>query len=295
MASHESEVGVGVMEETPQVIAGNIDHSTGNIDARGALVIQGDVLAGFSVRTHGALEILGNVEDATLDVEGDLAIRHGFTGSGKGKITASGTVTLSHVRNQTVVAGKDVIIGTECVNATIHAGGCISAPRALISGGKLDAMTEIEVGELGIADDVSAKIRVGKRARIIEHLGILDKELANAERQLREVKEAVYKLVKIKVDGGTLAADKEGLLAKLQAAQKLLPERIAAIHVEHAALQSELQKKSDARIIVHGTVHAETMIEVNGARKILEEAVSGVEFIEWGGALEARSLEGKGQ
>jgi len=278
------------VEETPQVIAGNVDISTGNIDAQGALVIQGDVLSGFAVRTHGPLEVLGNVEDATLDVEGDLVIQHGFTGSGKGRITASGTVTLSHIHNQTVIAGKDVIVRSECINATIHAGGRIVAPRALVSGGKLDAMTEIEVGELGNADEVSAKIRVGHRARIIEHLGAADKELANAERQLREVKDAVYKLVKIKVDGGILTADKEALLVKLQAAQKLLPERIAAIHAEQSTLQTELQKKSDARIVVHGTVLAETMIEVNGARKILDAPVSSVEFIEWGGALEARSL-----
>ena len=290
MESHESEGTVGVAEEPPEVIEGNVDLATGNIDVRGALVIKGDVLSGFSVRTRGSLEVQGHVEDATLDVDGDLVIRHGFTGSGKGKITASGTVTLSHVHHQTVVAGKDVSIGSECINATIYAGGRISASHAVVSGGKLDAMTEIEVGELGLAEEVSAKIRVGQRAKLIEHLGTADKDLANAERQLKEVKEAVYKLVKIKVDGGTLTADKEALLVKLQAAQKMLPERIAAIHAEQSMVQADLQKKSDARVIVHGTVYAETMIEVNGARKILDGAVRSVEFVEWGGILEARSL-----
>jgi uncharacterized protein len=290
MESHGSAGAVGGVEETPQIIAGNVDSTTGNVDARGALVIQGDVLSGFSVRTRGPLEVLGTIEDATLDVDGDLVVRHGFTGCGKGKITASGTVTLSHVRNQTVVAGKDVIVGSECINATIHAGGRISAPRAVVSGGKLDAMTEIEVGELGLADDISAKIRVGQRGKLVEHLGTVDKDLGNAERQLREVKEAVYKLVKIKVDGGTLTADKEALLVKLRVAQKLLPERIAAINAEHSTLQAELQKKSDARVVVHGTVHAKTMIEVNGARKILDGAIRSVAFVEWGGTLEARSL-----
>lgn len=290
MESHKKPGGVGVAEGRPQVIQGNVDNSTGNIDAPGALVIHGDVLSGFSVRTCGFLEIRGNVEDATLDVDGDLVIRQGFTGSGKGKISATGTVALSHVRNQTVIAGKDVIVGNECINATIFAGGRISAARAVVSGGKLDAMTEIEVGELGYADDVTAKLRVGQRAKLIAHLGTVEKDLTNAKRQLREVKEAVYRLMKVKVDGGLLTADKEALLVKLQAVQRSLPDRVAEFQAARSTLQANLQKKRDARIIVHGKVSAETMIEINGARKILESAVCGVEFVEWGGALKARSL-----
>jgi uncharacterized protein (DUF342 family) len=275
---------------SPHVIAGNVDLSTGNIDVAGPLVVRGDVMMGYTVRARGSLEVFGNVEDSAIDVDGDVTIHQGFTGSGRGRINATGNVRVLHVRGQSITAGKDVFIENECVNATIHAGGRIHGPRAVVSGGKLDAMTEIEMGELGLADDAPAKVRVGHRAKIIEGLGQLDKDLVNAERQLREVKEAVYKLVKIKVDGLALPAEKEALLAKLQAAQKLLPERIAAMSAERNELQIELQKKSTARLVVHGTVQADTMIEINGARKILDAAVRSAEFVEWGGALEARSL-----
>jgi uncharacterized protein (DUF342 family) len=253
-------------------------------------VIRGDVISGFTVHAHGTLEIGGQVEDATIQAEGDIIIQQGFSGSGKGKLTATGSVTMAYLRNQTVVAGKDVTIQHECINANVCSGGRIAAGRAVISGGKLDAKLEAVLGDVGVADDMSAKIRVGQRAKIIEQLGTLEKDQANAERQLREVKDAVYKLVKIKVDGGRLPEDKEALLVKLQAAQKLLPERIAAMQAERGELQSHLQKKSEARIIVNGTVQAGTMIEVDGARKILEDAVRGVEFTEYSGALEARSL-----
>jgi len=288
--SYDTQDVTATAEGKPRIIEGNVGNATGNVDASGALVIQGDVHSGFSVRVRGTLEVFGNVEDALIEVEGNVVLRQGFTGAGKGRITATGSVTMCHVRNQAVVAGGDVVIGRECINASITAGGRIDARRAVISGGKMDAMREILLGEVGVADEISAKMRVGRRAKIIEHLGTLDKELANAERQIREVKEAVYKLIKVKVDGGKLPEDKEALLAKLQGAQKLLPERIAAIQAEHASLQVELQKKSDAKIVVYGTIHADTMIEVDGARKILDASVRGVEFIEWGGALEARSL-----
>jgi uncharacterized protein len=290
MDSVEQATVVSGTGQPPRSIEGNVDQLTGNLEVNESLVIHGDVGSGVTVRTHGSLDVEGNVEDATIEADGDVVVRHGFTGHGTGKITASGTVKVSHIHNQTIVAGKDIVVEHECINATLTAGGKIASPNAVISGGKLDASLEVEVGEIGLADEVLPKIRAGHRAKLIEHLGTLEKEMANAERQLREVKEAVYKLVKIKVDHGALSADKEALLVKLQAAQKMLPDRIASMTAERSVMNAELQKKTDARIIVHGTVPATTMVEIDGARKILDTAIQSAEFIVWSGALEVRSL-----
>ena len=79
------------------------------------------------------------------------------------------------------------------------------------------------------------------------------------------------------------------MLAKLQAAQKSLPTLIGSLQAEKAQLQAELQKNSDARIVVHGTVHDNVMIEVNGVRKLIDVAIKGVVFTERAGAIEIHS------
>ena len=107
---------------------------------------------------------------------------------------------------------------------------------------------------------------------------------------MTEVKEAVYRLVKMKVDTGKLPSDKEQILAKLLEAQKQLPRRLSESQTERAVLQGELQKKSDARIVVRGTVQKDTMIEVNGAGMFVESTLEAVVFAEWDGVLESRSL-----
>ena len=116
--------------------------------------------------------------------------------------------------------------------------GKIHAPRALIAGGKIDAVQEIEVGDIGTMDISSAKIRVGRHGKLLEHLTQVDKDIKQVERQMVEVKEAVYKLVKFKLDTGSLAPDKEQLLTKLQEAQKLLPKRAESLKAEKAVLES---------------------------------------------------------
>jgi uncharacterized protein (DUF342 family) len=281
----------GSIEVQPVVtLPGNLDYTIGAVDFIGTLVVRGDVVGDAVVKVKGSIEVKGNVEDVSIEAGGDITVHQGFSGHGKGKLHAGGNVSVLYVMNQTVIAAKDITIGRECLNATIDAGGKIHAPRALIAGGKLDAVQEIEVGDIGSMDISSAKIRVGRHGKLLEHLAQVDKDIKQVDRQIVEVKEAVYKLVKFKLDTGNLAPDKEQLLSKLQEAQKLLPKRAETLKAEKSGLEVELQKKSDSRIVVRGTIHKDTMVEVNGVRKFIESAIEGVIFVERAGALEARSV-----
>ena len=275
---------------TTVVIPDNVDYSVGHIDFCGSLLIKGDVLGEFSIKAGGSVEVFGDVHDAVIESVGDVTIHQGFVGVGKGRITAGGTVRVRHVTNQVIKAGKDVHIETEAINSIIEAGGRLVAPRAVIAGGRLEAMLEVDVYHLGNSESSGVKVRVGRRGKIIERLTVLEKDVKQVERQTSEVKEAVYRLVKIKVDTGKLPPDKEQVLAKLQEVQKLLPRRLAEFQAERETLQGELQKKCDARIVARGTVQKDTMIEVNGAGKFVESALEAVTFAEWDGVLESRSL-----
>ena len=275
---------------TTVVIPNNVDYSVGDIDFCGSLLIKGDVLGEFSIKAGGSVEVFGDVHDAAIESGGDVTIHQGFVGVGKGRITAGGTVRVRHVTNQVINAGKDVHIETEAINSIIEAGGRVVASRAVIAGGRLEAMLEVDVHNLGNSESSGVKVRVGRRGKIIERLTVLEKDVKQVERQTAEVKEAVYRLVKIKVDTGKLPPGREQVLAKLQEAQKLLPRRLAEFQGERETLQGELQKKCDARIVARGTVQKDTMIEVNGAGKFVESTLEAVTFVEWEGVLESRSL-----
>lgn len=281
----------GTFEVQPVVVLnGNVDYAYAPIDFIGSLVVLGDVKGEHVVRVQGSLDVRGNVEDAQITAGGDVIIHQGFTGHGKGSIVSGGNVRVHYVMNQTIAAAQDVAIERESINASIEAGARILAPRAVIAGGKLDAVREVDVGDVGSMDLSSAKVRVGMRGRTLEALAQVEKDIKAAERQIAEVKEGVYRLVKAKLDAGSLPPDKEGILARLQEAQKLLPRRVEALQEHKASLQADLQKKCEARIVVRGTIHKDTMIEVNGARKFMENALQGAVFTERAAALEAHAL-----
>jgi uncharacterized protein (DUF342 family) len=272
------------------IIPGNVDFSTGNIDFVGSLIVKGDVIGNFSVKARGSIEVCGNVEDALIEAGRDVMLRKGFLGRGTGRLTARGNVRVSHILNETVISEKDIVITKESVNGTVQAAGSIKSPGAVIAGGSLDALHEIEVMTIGSADGSVAKIRVGQRSRILERIAQIDKELKHSEKQLADVKEAVYRLVKMRIDGVVLSPEKEQILTKLQEVQKALPKKMAALQTEKEGLVVDLQKNYDARIVVRGTIHENVMLEVNGVRKITDGALQAVIFTERGGAIEVRSV-----
>jgi len=275
--------------QTVVTIPGNLDLSIGNIDFCGSLLVRGDILSEFTVRVGGSVDVHGNVEDSVIHAGGKVTVRNGFFGHGRGSIEAGGDVHVHHVLNQSIHGHQDVYIETEAVNATIRAEGSIVAPRAVIAGGSMDALRDINAGVLGSEDGGQAKLRAGKRGRVLERLGQIDRESKHAEKQLGDVKAAVFRLVKLKVDGVALTCDQEQTLAKLQEVQKALPGRLQALAAERCQMQSELQKKSDARIEVHDTVYENVLIDINNVRKVIDSAIQGVIFTERAGTIEIQS------
>ena len=63
-----------------QVISGNIDYSTGNIESQDAVEIGGTILPGFKVVTHGDLLLRGNARSATINCHGNLVVKGGIIG-----------------------------------------------------------------------------------------------------------------------------------------------------------------------------------------------------------------------
>jgi uncharacterized protein len=275
--------------QTVVTIPGNLDLTVGNIDFCGSIIVLGDIMSDFTVNVGGSLDVRGNVEDSLIKAGGGVTVRNGFYGHGKGTIEAGGDVRIHHILNQSILSEKDVYIETEAVNATVRAGGRIIAPRAIIAGGTMDALREIVAGVLGSEDGGQAKLRAGKRGRILERLGQIDRDIKHGEKQLTDVKATVYRFVKMKVDGVGLNAEQEQALGKLQEVQKLLPVRLEALQAERVQLQAELQKKAEARIEVHDTVHENVLIDINNVRKVIDSAIQGVVFTERAGTIEIQS------
>ncbi len=151
-------------------VKGNVDFHTGNISSKGGLVVKGDVRSGFKLDLDKSITINGFVNDAEIKSQGSITINGGFWGSGKGKISAAGDVTVRHVRNQSINADGDIVIMKEAVDSQLYAKGSVLSQtgQAIIIGGTTIAAKDVIVRSLGNKFHVKTKVQVGFDYELLE-------------------------------------------------------------------------------------------------------------------------------
>jgi len=93
--------------ESSLLLKDGVNFGTGNVNFQGDVVVHGDIISGFTVKSGGKIEVTGVVEDAYLEAEGDVLIKGGFNGSGRGVIRAKGDVYLKFNRYWRTFAGYE--------------------------------------------------------------------------------------------------------------------------------------------------------------------------------------------
>ncbi len=131
-------------------IRGDVATATGNIDAQCDVLIHGNILSGYTVKSLGSIIVKGMVDRSTLIAGKDVYIAYGMAGSGTGTIDAGGTVRCKYLENVNVRATGDVITGS-IVNSQVSSDQSIlvNVERGVIIGGRLLAMDRIEAKIIG--------------------------------------------------------------------------------------------------------------------------------------------------
>ena len=280
----------GTIEVQPVLtIRGDVDFSSGDIDFIGSLIVTGDIKSDFSVKVQKNLEVRGNVGDATIIAGGNVLIKNGFLGRGKGSIMAGGNVVIQHVLNQSVTSEQKITIQSEAVCAKLNAADAIVSPKARFVGCTLRAGNEIEVYNLGNGDDTQAIVRVGRRGELLEKHSSLVAGLAQFNKQSADIRDYVYKLVRLQLDA-PLSDEQAALFEKLKKLQAELPVTGTNLAKEKAETEAALQAAGAARVIVRGTVYVNVLLDINSVKKLMQNALKEVLFMEKGGKIEEQSV-----
>ncbi len=175
----------------------NVSYQTGNIDSTVSVVVKGDVLAGFSVRSEKDIFVNSVVEGGHMESKGDIVVKGGIEGKGQSTIESNGNVTAKYIKNATVTAMQDISVQAGIIQSSIWAGGCVSATGsdAVIVGGEVIADEDIVADEIGSEAGVRTVIAVGARLNQLSEL-IADTERKivaqeNAQSECEEILESL--------------------------------------------------------------------------------------------------------
>ncbi len=237
-------------------IATDVDFNVGNLDCRGSLKIAGDVKAGFSITVDGDLEVNGSVEDCTITAKGNIMVKGGFFGNGTGVMHADGNVTVKFVEGQKITAGGDIVVGGEMVNCNVTARGSIAVKgkKGKIVGGDIRAGKEIRACVLGSEAGTHTSLNVAYDAELMKRYYEAGKEMQRLNADFTRVKEALYGLYRLQMDG-KLTPEKKVALQKLEAFQKELPGNLEVLQKTRIEIEEKLREFKDARIVAEELVY----------------------------------------
>lgn len=214
-------------------VSKDVDHSIGNIDFKGSVVIRGNVVNGFKVKCDGDIDIYGVVEGANIEAKGDINLHRGVLGGNVATIKAGGNLVSKYIENSTVTVGGD-LYGEAIMHSNVRCSGTIQVDgkKGLIVGGVVQAGNAVKGKVIGSHLGTRTIIKVGVDPALAEEFDNLKNELETINSDIEKSMQ-IIKLLSIKLKSNLLTEDKKEILQKtvktsqfMQARRKEIIEKL---------------------------------------------------------------------
>ena len=262
-----------------QLIAGDIDFGTGNVESGNSITITGSVQPGFKVNAGGDLEIRGGVMSGIVSSQANVVVRGGVTGK-KASIEALGDVDIRFIEQGAIASGGIVVIRTQSYYSKVAAALDIRCQNeSKVMGGELIAGRNITVADVGSNNCESTLLAAGVDAKRF----LLHKELQDTI--VQQQNEIIHWL---QLYGGSAKSKKvrkmeeEVVNAKLKLLQlNLIPG--TGLYSRGGGDDSidQIEETGDiekVRIDVHGTIFPGTRIRIGNRSLVVDKIISKRQF-----------------
>jgi len=234
----------------------SVDSSTGNIDFVGNIVINGNVLSGFQVKAGGFIEVKGVVEGASLIAAGNVVLKRGMQGMGKGSIVSGGNIVAKFIESGNVSAKGD-IIAEAILHSDVRCGGKIkvAGKKGLIAGGRLHAGQGISAITIGSPMATYTELEVGIDPEIKNEYDLVKKDLENTGKDLKKAVQILTLLAKMESSGQPLPLDKQMLKVKAKNTIDEMNTKLEDTKVKMLELEEIILSVAESRVSASKTVY----------------------------------------
>lgn len=276
-------------------VKGNVDNSTGDIDFVGNVIISGNVLSGFSVKAGGNIKVNGVVEGATLIARGDIVLKNGMQGMGKGYIQAEGNVVSRFIENGTVVSRGNVL-SEAIMHSNIKSGGRIQVGgrKGLIVGGQVKATSGITAMTVGSPMATSTVMEVGVDPSIKEEYLLIKKSLDENITGYNKAQQALSIIESLeKMNGeGSLPPKKQVIKLKALNIKNESKSKIDDLKYKLSKLEDAMIGTGNAKINVRKMVYPGVIISIGNTSLHVRDDIEFVTFKNVNGEIVHTSFEG---
>lgn len=250
----------------------NVDTSTGNIDYPGSVQINGNVTNGFTVKSSGNVVINGIVEGAHIIAGGNIVIARGMNGMTRGTLKAGGNVIAKFIENATVEADGYVNTGS-ILHSRVSAGTEIevTGKKGFITGGRVQAGSQITVKTLGAMMGASTIVEVGVDPQVKMEFAQCQKDVAELVRLIKTEQPVLAGFAEKRAKGARITPDQiqyvREIAMKLEEQKKELEEKNNRMQ----ELRKHFDFQKQARVVVRGEVYPGTTIIIGELSMVIQD------------------------
>ncbi|MCR4434471.1 MAG: FapA family protein [Clostridiales bacterium] len=254
-------------------VPADVDNSTGNIYFVGNVSIRGNVLSGFTVEAGGNIEVWGVVEGAVLKAEGDIILRRGMQGLGKGILLSGGDIVARYIEHSNVEAKND-IKSEAIMHSNVKCGNRLElgGKKGLLVGGTCKVGKEISAKVIGSHMATVTDIEVGVDPTLRERYKSLKGEAVKLEGDIKKAEQAVAILTKMEA-AGALTPDKQEMLAKIVRTKVFLSNKLNEIRNEIPLLEAKLQQDDGGKVRVYNCIYPGTKVTIGTSMIFIKETL----------------------
>jgi uncharacterized protein (DUF342 family) len=252
-------------------IPANVDTSTGNVKFIGNVIVRGNVLSGFTIEAGGTVEVYGVVEAETIIAGGDIILRRGMQGVGKGLLVSGGDVVAKYIENSIIEARLD-IKAEAIMHSTVKCGNKLelSGKKGLLIGGIARVGKEVSAKVIGSYMATVTEIEVGVDPSLKERYKKAREELIVLEEDTKKAEQAITILKKLEAVGN-LSPDKQEMLAKSVRTKMFYTNKINDIKQELIGIEQRLQYEAQGIIKAYNFIYPGTKVSIGTITMLVKE------------------------
>lgn len=249
----------------------DVDPTTGNINFIGNVTVRGNVLSGFTVEAGGNVEVWGVVEGAVIKAGGDIILRRGMQGVGKGVLVSGGDIIAKYIEHSNIEAKHD-IKSEAIMHSNIKCGNRLelAGRKGLLVGGTSKVGNEIVAKVIGSPMATVTDIEVGVDPNLRERYKALREELNTVENDVKKAEQAITLLKKLE-SAGMLTPEKQEIMAKSVRTKLYYANKIEELKAEIANIEERLQQEANGKVKATSIVYPGTKVAIGSCMMYIKE------------------------
>ncbi len=246
------------------MVPADVDTSTGDIHYTGNVFVTGNVRAGFTIEATGDIEVNGVVEGAVLIAGGNIVLKRGVQGMGKGSLQAGNDIVTKFLESCNVKAGHTINTGSS-LHSDLVAGESVvvSGRKGFLIGGNVSAGKRIEASVFGNKMNTVTNLKVGVEPEVMEQFKELAADIKEKQDELLQDRQVLEMFKKKMAEGQKLLPSQITMAKQVGDNFKRLGEELEKKSAEYMLLKQEIEENTDGRIVVNHTIYPGVNINIS--------------------------------